>query len=101
MSNRRRSKHDRLHTIGDLFEWRCVYCGERVQCKTCSPDGSGLPATRDHVIPRAAGGGGKGVRNKVPACLACNQLKGSMSVDDFLKIKRPTRGLTYRIELVP
>jgi 5-methylcytosine-specific restriction endonuclease McrA len=39
-------------------------------------------ATRDHVVPRAAGG--KTNANVVAACWACNQAKAARSVNDFL-----------------
>ncbi len=39
-------------------------------------------ATRDHLIPVARGG--KGIRgNKVDACMACNQDKGRLTLEEY------------------
>lgn len=49
----------------------CHWCGEPMQNR--DPH---LRPTRDHVIPRSRGGGGR--ENIVFACFDCNQLKGDM-----------------------
>ena len=51
--------------------YRCSYCG--------SPDN----LTIDHVVPQCKGGP-TDAENCVTACLACNQAKGSLSLDEFL-----------------
>lgn len=53
---------------------RCVYCG------------SSHNLTIDHVRPRILGGPTTS-SNCVTACRTCNQAKGSMHVDDFLKLE--------------
>ena len=46
----------------------CAYCGKAFD--------DARRRTRDHVIPKALGGS-RSANNIVPACLDCNQLKGS------------------------
>ena len=50
---------------------RCVYCGSTENL------------TIDHIRPKALGGETSD-HNCCCACKACNQMKGSMPVDDFL-----------------
>ena len=65
---------------------RCVYCRA-----TAAPD---RPLTREHVIPRARGGGRKDSRIIVPACAPCNQRRGSQEVVVFL-LARPRRIVAF------
>jgi len=58
---------------------RCFYCGRPVQIK---PELSDDELTKDHLIPLFRGGSDD-IGNIVPACLPCNQLKGTMTVDEF------------------
>jgi hypothetical protein len=60
----------------------CVYCRE--------PAAPGRPLTREHVIPRARGGGRKDATIIVPACARCNHLRGSQEIVLFL-LARPHR----------
>lgn len=59
------------------YVWRvrplCAYCGIELTRNTL---------TRDHVIPRCAGG--PGGDNLVPSCGPCNRAKGSRSLLLFL-----------------
>ena len=55
----------------------CAYCGIVLTRSTL---------TRDHVVPRARGGGGGD--NLVPACGPCNRAKGSRTLLQFL-LRRP------------
>ena len=50
---------------------RCHYCGNGF-----TPDN---PGTKDHVIPKRFGN--LGSANLVRACMACNSLKGDMTLD--------------------
>lgn len=52
---------------------RCAYCGKGMTLKD---------ATRDHVVPKSKGGGNN-VKNLLPTCKKCNQMKGDMSLDKF------------------
>ncbi len=64
----------------DRRNW-CAYCG--IPMRKRAGKGTPLPpnkATRDHVIPKAHKGG----LVTVPACLACNAAKGTMSLPEFL-----------------
>lgn len=47
----------------------CFYCGDPAQ-------------SVDHKIPRSKGG--QRGANLVPACHRCNQMKGDMTVDEFM-----------------
>jgi len=55
----------------------CAYCGVLLTRNT---------VTRDHVIPRAAGG--QGGENLVPSCGPCNRAKGCRSLLTFLVSRR-------------
>jgi len=64
----------------DRRKW-CAYCG--IAMKLRCAKGVPIPpqkATRDHVIPRKHRGG----LVTIPACRACNEAKGAMSVPEFL-----------------
>lgn len=51
-------------------------------CAYCSCPIDNFSRTVDHLYPRSRGGKLSN-NNKVPACGDCNQLKGSMSVNEF------------------
>ncbi len=53
---------------------RCSYCGATEEL------------TIDHVRPRSRGGETT-ASNCVTACLACNQAKGSLHVNEFLNLR--------------
>ena len=53
-------------SIKEHFNCTCVYCGNTYELHNL---------TLDHVHPKSKGGGD--IRNVVPACLQCNQDKGS------------------------
>lgn len=68
--------HKNLHRVCDRAGWICSYCGVKLRCGVCDPEGHDTrQATRDHVIPRARGG--LGGANLVAACLSCNARKGA------------------------
>src|SRR5262245_17202829 len=52
---------------------KCAYCSRQLHATTARND---QRATRDHVHPRHLGG-----TECVWACVACNQLKGGMTLD--------------------
>lgn len=54
---------------------KCFYCSQPCTPKTF---------TVDHIVPKSKGGS-NGLANKVGACLSCNNAKGSMSQEEFLK----------------
>lgn len=60
--------------------WTCVYCW----CFLTIKENKQNSVTADHVIPRAHGGT-RGGGNVVPACWHCNQLKGAMTVAQFVE----------------
>jgi 5-methylcytosine-specific restriction endonuclease McrA len=65
---------------------RCVYCDSPVR-----PRGPGLHrardlATLDHLTPRAEGGRTV-VQNLALACQACNNARGTMSVEAFRSLR--------------
>jgi len=53
------------------FRYRCAYCGV-----------SDKLLTKDHVVPRAKGGG-DGIENIVPSCMRCNLKKHTRDLIDF------------------
>lgn len=56
--------------IFNSFGDRCVYCAAKA-------------TTVDHLVAASLGGSNK-IRNLRPACRECNELKSSMSVDEFI-----------------
>lgn len=81
----------KINDIAVLFHRQrglCSYCKRAMTLG----DGGCASATRDHVVPRSAGGRQKG--NLVAACARCNSAKGSMSAAEFrawLRLPSPTR----------
>ena len=59
----------------EKFDRKCVYCGK-----------SGVALNVEHIVPKARGGSNR-VSNLAIACVLCNQKKGVMSIEDFLKRK--------------
>ncbi len=61
-----------------LRSWgKCAYCGA-----------TGVPLTRDHVIPLRRGGSND-IGNILPACRLCNCRKGTLTADEFRARARP------------
>lgn len=60
-----------------LAKWgrACAYC-----------NATGVPLNIDHIHPRSRGGSDR-VANLALACVACNQIKDSQPIEDFLKGK--------------
>lgn len=78
-----------LIELRNRFNGRCFYCDRMTVLPPRRP-GSRLTktaATRDHIIPKIAGGSDQ-ISNLVLACNECNNERGSMPVDVFLKRKR-------------
>ena len=74
--------------IKEHFNCQCVYCGETYELNEL---------TLDHVLPRCHGGGD--IRNVVPACVQCNQDKGSTT--DWLSWMRDKHGFNpFREQLI-
>ncbi len=55
---------------------RCFYCGHELLAAHLQRPRS---KTRDHVYPKARGGG----RGTVKACRLCNQAKGDLTMAEF------------------
>ena len=73
--------------IKEHFHCQCVYCGETYDPKEL---------TLDHVHPKTFGG--KDITsNLVPACVKCNQDKGS---NNWLSWMRARFGVTKREQLI-
>ena len=60
---------------------KCFYCGVVLVFTRDLPLPPNLK-TNDHIYPRSKGGK-DGKENIVPACLACNQAKASITLDVF------------------
>jgi hypothetical protein len=60
----------------EKWERKCAYCGKE-----------GVPLQIEHIEPKSKGGSNR-ISNLCIACEECNQSKGSLSIEEFLK-KRP------------
>lgn len=72
--------------ITEKYKRKCAYCGKE--------------DTRfelDHVIPKSKGGGNRPC-NFVLACHRCNQKKGNLSLEDFVKANRSLLTSNFSIE---
>ena len=73
--------------IKEHFNCTCVYCGETYELSEL---------TLDHVHPKTLGGEDI-TSNLVPACVKCNQAKGS---NNWLSWMRDRFGITKREQLI-
>jgi 5-methylcytosine-specific restriction endonuclease McrA len=62
----------------EKFNRTCVYCGKK-----------NVPLEIEHIVPKSRGGSDR-VSNLTLACHSCNQGKGNLSVEEFLKNKPET-----------
>jgi hypothetical protein len=67
--DKKKVRHQHRQAIFNAFDHKCAYCGQPAQ-------------SLDHVKPKHKGGQNLS-SNLVPACLACNQSKGSTSLWNF------------------
>lgn len=74
--------NSRLGHLCGKQNWRCYYCTRQM---TRDRNDSRTIATIDEVHPRSKGGL-RTLSNQVAACKACNNLKGDMSLDAFLRV---------------
>ena len=70
----------------EKFNRTCVYC-----------DSKNVPLQIDHVIPKSKSGSNR-ISNLVLSCSNCNQDKGSLSIEEFLKHK-PTLLKKIKLQL--
>lgn len=68
-------------SIGSRWPAELEVVGSPRRCAYC--DAVGVPLQRDHVHPRARGGGDR-ASNRVWACTPCNRVKGTRSVENFV-----------------
>lgn len=61
------------HLVGLVWGRACFYCAYE-----------GPKISVDHVVPRSAGGSNS-LGNKVIACIRCNNVKGDMSMEQFIE----------------
>ena len=65
--------------------WRDnIFARDNYACTYC---GSTDNLTIDHINPRCKGGERWSASNCTTACRSCNQMKGSMHLDEFLLLK--------------
>lgn len=65
--------------------WReNIFARDGYCCTYCS---STENLTIDHIHPRSKGGERWDANNCTTACRSCNQMKGSMRVEDFILLK--------------
>ena len=65
---------------------KCFWCHRQMVTGPKVRQNHPLLATRDHVVPRCENGM-NGSRNEVWACQACNNVKGDMSVQQWLDFR--------------
>lgn len=71
-------KYEVKEYLLDKWNRKCAYC-----------DTSNVTRfTIDHVVPRARGGSNS-VSNLVLACMSCNMIKGSNTLESFLQLNKP------------
>jgi hypothetical protein len=63
-----------------------VYKRDRFRCTYCGVAGTDAELEVDHIVP-VAGGGSHHISNLTTACRACNQKKGSRTVEQFTSDK--------------
>lgn len=68
----------------EQFGKKCFYCGRTFK-----------ELTIDHVVPRVKGGSNR-LSNLVLACAKCNQVKGTRSIEEFLKGQPETLAILKR-----
>jgi len=61
----------------------CSYC--TCEISTELPPTHPQKATADHIIP-VAEGGTDDIENLIPACLLCNEKRGTLSVEAFTRL---------------
>lgn len=72
----RRPRVSRQDRLLQQTGYRCGYCGCELTRQT---------VTRDHIVPRAHGGGTTD-SNLIAACRDCNQRKGDLEVETFREL---------------
>jgi 5-methylcytosine-specific restriction endonuclease McrA len=96
--NKRRSRFSRRYLLklktqhGSIT---CTYC-KKPNLKIQNSDNSvsqSAKATIDHIIPVSKGGNIFDEDNIVACCGKCNSKKGSLSVEEFLKIVKPYKNI--------
>lgn len=65
------------------YEKRIVYANGGGKCSICGKTVSFNRMTIDHKVPLAYGGTNY-IDNLQLACLSCNQMKGSMDMEEFI-----------------
>ena len=71
-------------TLHDYNVWEYLLERDDRTCQYCGA--KNMPLERDHIIPKSRGGSNR-VSNLVVACHSCNQKKGNMNAEEFLKDK--------------
>ena len=82
------------------YQYTCVYCNA---CAFKNGKSKGICLEIDHVVPRSKGGSNR-VNNLVLACHECNQHKGNLPLEVYLKnkpavLKRVQEGLNKSLNL--
>lgn len=61
----------------------CSYCTCEISDEL--PDNHPQKATADHILPVSQGGADL-IENLIPACLRCNEQRGTLSVEAFTRL---------------
>lgn len=79
-------RHVRRKVLRDFLarvqRGRCFYCDCLMDMTGLQPGNPALRPTLDHKLPQARGGT-DAIENLAAACLACNNAKGDLTVDEF------------------
>lgn len=68
-------KKSNFSKIEEIKSQPCAFCG-------------GKSTSIDHKVPLVAGGDPTDITNLLPSCKECNQIKGTMSYDEFIKLTK-------------
>ena len=69
-------------TLADYEVWEYLLERDGRRCAYCNAEN--IPLEREHIVPRCVGGSNR-ISNLTLACHPCNQAKGSMPIEDFVK----------------
>ena len=80
-NNGHRVTAPKLLCLAESQNWRCGYCG--IICENTKTQHNS--ATRDHIIPKTAGGKARWI-NEIMACRLCNNARSAMHSYRYFKL---------------
>jgi hypothetical protein len=76
--------NDQMPKVAESEYWFYLWNVGPVLCVYCNGKLTRTTKTKDHVIPRARGGGSLGRDNLMPCCRDCNGRKGSKTLLEYM-----------------